>query len=327
MKVVFIYRSPKMGFSIDNVFRPIEKKMNEKCEVDSITFSKQNYSLSAIIENIMKVRKYMKKNPNAIIHITGTENYLLPFLRKYKTVVTVHDLGFYTAHKKTLRLYLKFPLWISSLRLADKVTFISEKSLKEAQELVKFKKGQTCVVMNPVSDVFVPNLDYCFNEQNPTILSIGTGKNKNLERTILAIKDIQCHLRIVGALNAEQKNLLKENSINFSQVENISNEQIIKEYQNCDIVCFPSIHEGFGMPIIEGQAIGKAVVTSDVSPMKEIANGSCSLVNPLDVKSIHDGIINAISNHRKYEQLGKENVKRFSVDIKTQEYFNIYQTL
>ena len=81
------------------------------------------------------------------------------------------------------------------------------------------------------------------------------------------------------------------------------------------------------MPIIEGQAMGKAIVTSNISPMKEIANDSCSLVNPLDVKSIKKGILDAIKNHSKYEELGKINVKRFYLDAKVDEYFNLYQKL
>lgn len=327
MKILFIYRCPKMGFSIGNVFKPIEENISKKCECDNITFTKANYRPLTLIENIMCVRKYMRKNPNTIIHITGTENYLLPFIKRYKTVVTVHDLGFYTESKKTLRSYLKYILWIKSLNLADKVTFISRKSFDEAEKLVNFNKNQTCVIMNPVSDRFVTSSNKKFNHVKPRILHIGTKSNKNLERTIEAIKNISCHLRIIGRLNNEQKELLKKYNIDFSQDQDISNSQIIEEYKSCDIVCFASIYEGFGMPIIEGQAIGKVVVTSNISPMNEIANGSCPLVNPFDVKSIEKGILDAIKNHEKYKKLGKINAKRFSLESKSKEYFNLYKEL
>ena len=81
------------------------------------------------------------------------------------------------------------------------------------------------------------------------------------------------------------------------------------------------------MPIIEGQALGKAVVTSNISPMKEIANDTCVLVDPFSVDSIKNGIIEAINNHSKYEELGKINVKRFSLDRKVEEYYNLYKKL
>lgn len=326
MKVVYIYRCPKMGFSIGRVFKPIEKKMKEKCECDSITFENETYDIISLAKNIRYVQKYMKKNTDTIIHITGTEHYLLPFLKKHKTVCTVHDLGFYTSRKKTLRVLLKFPLWIYSLKLAKKVTFISEKSLKEANELVNLKKNQTCVIMNPVSSEFKLSLKE-FNKKCPIILIIGTGSNKNVERTIEALNGIKCKLRIVGPLRGKQKELLENYNIQYSQTEKITDEQVIEEYQKCDIVSFASEHEGFGMPIIEGQASGKVVVTSDISPMKEIANGSCVLVNPFSVSSIKDGILNAIKNYSYYQKLGIENVKRFSVDEKVEEYFKIYKTL
>ena len=81
------------------------------------------------------------------------------------------------------------------------------------------------------------------------------------------------------------------------------------------------------MPILEGQASGKVIVTSDISPMREIANGSCVLVNPFEVESIRNGIKKAIKEHSYYEQLGQENVRRFSLNLKSEEYYELYKSL
>ena len=107
----------------------------------------------------------------------------------------------------------------------------------------------------------------------------------------------------------------------------ISDEELLEEYRNCDIVNFPSLYEGIGMPIIEGQATGRVVVTSNLSPMKDVAGGASILVNPRDVLSIRKGYIEAINNGDKYVEKGLENVKRFSVSSITIQYFNLIKEL
>ena len=80
---------------------------------------------------------------------------------------------------------------------------------------------------------------------------------------------IDCHLRIIGKIDINIQTLLDENKIDYTNAFNLSDNEIIEEYKKCDIVNFPSTHEGFGMPIIEGQAIGRVVLTSDLSPMNQ----------------------------------------------------------
>ena len=118
-----------------------------------------------------------------------------------------------------------------------------------------------------------------------------------------------------------------DNNIEYSTCYNISDEELLEEYRNCDIVNFPSLYEGFGMPIIEGQATGRVVVTSNLSPMKDVAGGASILVNPRDVLSIRKGYIEAINNGDKYVEKGLENVKRFSVSSITIQYFNLIKEL
>ena len=95
MKILFIYRHPSMGFSIGKVFRPIEEEMKKYAEVDSIYMQTSQYSLNSIWQNIKTTRKAINSKKYDIVHITGTEHYLIPFLLGEKVVVTVHDLGHY----------------------------------------------------------------------------------------------------------------------------------------------------------------------------------------------------------------------------------------
>lgn len=324
MKILYIYRSPQMGFSIEKVFRPIEKEMKKYNDVESISFYKGNYNIISLIKNIFLVKKYLKKRRFDIIHITGSEHYLLPFLFKYKTIVTVHDLGFYTNHKRSIRRLWKKILWINTLHYAKYVTFISEFSQKEALKLVQLHKSS--VIHNPISKDFQP-FSKKFNSINPCILHIGTMPNKNLYNTIEALKGFPCKLRIIGKLSEEEKEHLQRNHINYSNAYNLSDQEIIQEYQQCDIVNFPSLYEGFGMPILESQSIGRVVITSNLSPMKDIANDSAVLVDPTNINSIREGYKKAIKQYEKYIEKGFENVKRFQLEQITLKYNQIYHSL
>lgn len=324
LKVLYIYRHSDMGYSIGRVFKPIEEEMRKYCEVDAVYMPVPNYSLKGLWKNIRTARKAVKQKHYDIVHITGAEHYLIPFLNGHRLIVTVHDLGFYTNHPKTIKQRWKSLLFIKTLKWADCVTFISEKSKSEALKLVTLKK--TLVISDTIGTDFelYPKQ---INTQKPVVLQLGTKDNKNLLRTIAALNGVSCHLRIIGPLSTEQVEALKSNDIEYSNVSNLTDAQIIEEYKSCDIVSLPSLYEGFGMPIIEGQAIGRAVVTSDVEPMNKVAGNSAVLVNPTDIKSIREGFIRAIENQQHYIHLGMQNVKRYRLDKITQEYYNLYQSL
>ena len=326
MKILYVYRHPNMGYSIGKVFRPIEEEMKKHAEVDSIYLPVPNYCLKGLWKNIRYALKHCKKNKYDVIHITGTEHYLLPFLQNKKTVITVHDLGFFTNNKFSYRNILKYFLWIKTLPLASHVTFISEKSKNEALQLVKFKDGEYSVIMNPVGREFSAQ-PKDINKSCPTILHIGTGINKNIESTAIALKDFPCKLRIVGKLTDKQKFILNLYNINYKCISNLTDEEILQEYRNCDAVNFPSLYEGFGMPIIEGQSIGRPVLTSNISPTKEVAANAAVLVEPTSPESIRNGYETLLKNSEKYIEKGFENIKRFSLSRISKEYFEIYNKI
>lgn len=218
-----------------------------------------------------------------------------------------------------LRIYLP-------VKASDCVTCISETTKRE---ILKYVKADIHVVYNPLDSHY----DFCpkeFNAIKPVVLHIGTGWNKNLQKTIKALAGVQCHLRIVGKLSDVDVKLLKENNIEYSNVCNISDEEMLQEYKKCDIVNFPSIYEGFGMPIIEGQAIGRCVVTSNITPMTEIADGAALLVNPHSIDDIRHAYKKIISNSELRQSLiskGMKNIERFKLEKICNDYMNLYKQL
>ena len=137
-------------------------------------------------------------------------------------------------------------------------------------------------------------------------------------------------MRIIGQISDSDLNLLHKYNIDFSNSYNLTDDDLLNEYEKCDIINFPSTHEGFGMPIIEGQATGRLVVTSNISPMKEVAGLGACLCDPYSVQSIRDTYLK-ILHDEKYRnekiRLGLENVKQYRSDIIANKYINLYNSL
>ena len=326
MRILYIYRSKDAGRSIRRVFEPIRKALNKECLVDSIYLPIATASPVDILRNIQFVKKYLRGKQYDIIHITGQVNYLLWPLRKYRTIVTVHDLGFYTCIASGLKKKLLYLFFILPLKYADRVTFISDKSCQEACELIKLPRQIQSVVNNPVnpSFVFTPKI---IDKNKPVILHIGTKENKNLPRVLEAVAGIQCKLHIIGSVNEDIQRRISELAIDVEIKNNVSDAEILQAYKECDVVCFPSLYEGFGMPIIEGQAIGRPVVTSDLLPMNRIAGKGAVLVNPYSAEDIRKGLISALDNYDSLVNEGLENVKQFSLSNIVKEYKSIYTSI
>ena len=145
-----------------------------------------------------------------------------------------------------------------------------------------------------------------------------------------ALRDISCHLRIVGELTPKQIAVLPECGIQYSFVSNVSDVQIVEEYQRCDMLVFVSIYEGFGLPILEAQATGRPVVASNIMSMPEVAGDTACLVDPFDVAAIRDGILKVIGDPMYCEELvrgGFENVERFRPKKIAAQYVELYKNI
>ncbi len=108
------------------------------------------------------------------------------------------------------------------------------------------------------------------------ILVVGTTKNKNVDLIYSLIPEFpQCEFIFIG----EYYNLF--NYKNFFSLSNLSDSDLILQYKQSHILLFPSLSEGFGMPIIESQYFGLPVITSKFEPMYSVAgNDSALFVNP-----------------------------------------------
>ena len=321
--VNLIFRMKNADYSIEKVFKPLQPIFDKHFVVDDCYVPYYKVSLWSIISN-MWVAFCHRKDIN---HITGVMHYCALLLPKKNTIITIHDLnlpGVGLKRKILMWLFVQLPV-----KRANYITCITEATKRELLDECPNASGKVSVIYNPIS----PEFKYSkkeFDVENPRILHIGTRANKNLERVIEALNGVNCCLVIIGQLSNNQKLLLQANHINYINKFRLTDQEILSEYNSCDIVSFPSLYEGFGMPIIEGQAIGRPVLTSHRAPMTEISGDAVIYVDPESVDSIRQGFLEMIRNESLRKNIvakGLNNVKRFDAEVIAEKYMALYSII
>jgi glycosyltransferase involved in cell wall biosynthesis len=318
---ILVFRKPKREFhSIEKVFEKLEPHLNTQ-KKSLPYFSK---GIRNRIGNIVALWKYRHK----VIHVTGHDHYLLWFPFK-KAILTIHDIEA-LKRKKGIRQWIFKKLWFDlPIRNARLITTISEFSKHEIQSLGPYKTPIK-IVYNPLTISESPINSKEFNKSKPTILHLGVKPNKNLARLLFALKDISCTLKVIGK---PQENMLQHASamgVDLKYDDNVSETEIIKAYQAADLLAFVSTYEGFGLPIIEAQAMGCPVLTSNVASMPEIAGEGALFIDPFSVQSIKEGVLKIIEEDELRIKLiykGRENIKRFNLSYIASQYIQLYEEI
>jgi glycosyltransferase involved in cell wall biosynthesis len=271
-----------------------------------------------------------RRRGRALLHVTGDVHYaslLCPFS---KTVITVHDCVVLRRGRGFKRFVLRM-LWFElPLRLASAVTVISEQTKRDVLALVSIPERKITVIPNFVDPAFVFS-ERAFAGERPRILHVGTTPNKNLERVIASLRGIPCVLVIVGSLPSSISRHLRDNEICYENFVDVDHATIARLYGDADLISFPSTYEGFGMPILEGQAVGRPVLTSDLEPMRSVAgHDGAVLVDPQSVAAIRDGFLRLLESSALRNRLienGRANCRRFTLQAVAARYRELYRTL
>ncbi len=325
-KVLFVERKPFDSFSIERAFRDIAGALPSDIAPEFIQLPYGNRLLDTI-RNLLLFRKRSAD----IYHITGQVHYIGLRFSRDNTILSIMDVRFLYRPAGLRRwmlkkLYLDWPVG----RL-DIITAISEETKREIVKHTGCRPDKVHVLDLPVTPSGRKPPEREFNTAEPVILQVGTMENKNLPNLVGALNGLKCKLRIVGRLSDGQAKILAESELSYVNLVDLSEEQVWDEYENADIVTFCSLYEGFGLPIIEAQSLGKPVITSDRSPMTETAGpGGALFVDPTDHKAIRAGIDKLIADGDLREDLrriGLKNVERFSPQVVAKEYAALYRKL
>ena len=297
----------------------------------SISFSTEyfNYgggSISARIHDLVSVTLKSRKQLN---HVIGDFNYATLLMPGSSTILTIHDLyRLYVHNTSPFKAFIFKWLWLRlPIAKSGVVTAVSQCTKDEILKYSNCRPDKIRVIYNCISTDFKP-APKIFNKIKPVLLQVGTRENKNLDRTIQAIAGLSCKLDIIGEPKSETLQLLKLYEIDYSWATNLSRAAVIQKYVACDMLVFVSTFEGFGMPIIEANAVERPVVTSNVSSMPEIAGNAACLVDPLNIASIRQGIRKVLEDDVYREGLvaaGRKNKQRFEAATIANQYAQLYE--
>ena len=322
--LLFRKRSPRFN-SIEEIFRNLSAALKGQFSIEELHLK---YFSNGILNKLRNVFFTAGLSGSRLLHVTG-EIYYACLLFRGKLIVTVHDIGSLRSGSKLKRTFIKLFWFQLVANKADAITIISESSRAEYLGEVSVDPSKVHVIHNPAPSSF----KYQPKEPMagiPVLLQIGTKPNKNLERLITAIAGIDCTLRIIGKLTEQQRQLLEKHHISYESFFGITAEEVYRLYVECDVVTFVSTYEGFGMPIIEAQAVGRAVITSAVSSMPEVAGRGALLVDPYKVQDIREGILRIINDQpfrKALIEAGRVNVERFHVNHISRQYAQLYNQI
>ena len=327
MKVIHFNRKKRLNsnYSIEGIYSSLRNTLNDKIKIATIECPFTSNGFFRRLYNCI----YAAFKQEDINHVTGDVHYLNLFFKKKGSVLTIHDCGPLYRLKGIKHFILKLFWYTIPVSRAEYIVAVSKSTKTEILKYVKCEQDKIKVIYNPVSPLFV-RADKEFNKGNPVILQVGTALNKNLSRLIKALQGVNCKLVIIGKLSTEQLEKLAANKIDYKNYIGLTGEEVFEQYKACDILAFVSTHEGFGMPIIEANAVGRPVITGNLLSMPEVAGDAACIVDPFNSDEIKKGIQKIINDDIYRNDLiekGYRNVQKFNRDIISNQYFELYWKL
>lgn len=300
--------------------------------------SNQQNPFFRLYYDYIKLPRLLKKHKMDVFHgLKGVG----PKTTKVKTIITVHDLyvlrypNFASVKDKIYWKYISLRqikrsdkiIAVSSSTKSDLITFLKIepekiKVIYESfnKELYKIRENAKERVINHLEKKSI------FIQDTKIILNVNTIQpRKNIVNLIKAFNIIAPHfedyiLIIAGRIGWKTRKIFEEykkspfkERIHF--IGFAPDEIVADLYNIAKVFVYPSFYEGFGLPILEAQACGCPVVTSNISSMPEVAGDGAELIDPNNAEDIANSVIKILDDKEYRNKLikkGFENIKRFS---------------
>ncbi|MBS1825118.1 MAG: glycosyltransferase family 4 protein [Acidobacteria bacterium] len=252
-------------------------------------------------------------------------------------VVTFHDLFVLTGEYSTPEFRMRFSQQArDAAERADRIICVSAFTASQVRNLLQVPENKLRVVWHGVHlpvDSIPGDM-----QRRPVILHVGAIQSrKNIIRLVEAFESMPSPWRLVLAgsegFGAEAIRHRIADSPARQRIEltgYIDDERLEDLYRTSRMLAFPSLDEGFGIPLLEAMAYGLPILTSNGSALREVAEGAALLVDPSKTQQIRDGMQELARNadlRQQLRQKGLERAKENSWGMAAQKTWQVYQEL
>ncbi len=268
------------------------------------------------------------------VDVFHSSDWTQPPSRAFK-VTTVHDLSPIIFPESTKKDVIRNIPKTHMARLnlvkkeVDRIIVPSNATKKDLLEM-NFNEAKIRIIPEAVEEEFKPatneEIDRAkrkFNLTRPYLLTIGVGGRKNTDNLVRAFENVRAKQRLDlilvggGSYNADSTRGTRP-------IGHITNPELSAIYSGAEALVYPSLYEGFGLPILQAFACGCPVLTSNISSMPEVAGDAAVLVDPKSVDSITEGIRMVLKEKEDLIKKGFKRVKDFSWEKTARETLKVY---
>lgn len=275
-------------------------------------------------------------------------NHILPCISNTGMVLTIHDMIAFSKWYKPISRFRVQRLLKTSAKRAHKIITVSENSKRDIIKILGVPEEKVKVIYNGIDDVYEPiddkrGLDFVKTRYGITsrfILHVGSlNPRKNIPRLIDAYNMLpaeilkEYELVIVGKKSwkadkifAKTKKLGLEDRVIFTGF--VADSDLPLLMNAADLLAFPSLYEGFGIPPLEAMACGTPVVASNTSSIPEVVGDAALLFDPYNVEEIANAMYRALTNEQLRDELrqkGFKRAKQFSWEKAARETLAVYE--
>lgn len=321
-------------FFFSSLRRPVPEDLKSKIKnLKSYKFPPTILELLWNKLHVLSAEKFTGK-----LDVFHTSDWLEPPVSCSK-VTTIHDLALYkypqTFPKKIILNQKRKLKWVK--KESKLIIAVSQSTKDDIVEILGISDKKIKVVHEACDSSFskqpeakIEKTKKKYGIEGKYLLAVGTREpRKNLRRVmdayrILGINNLE--LVVVGKFGwGDDIKDVNSKMPNVKFVGYVPKEDLPALYSGSECFVYPSLYEGFGLPILEAMNCGTPVITSNISSMPEVSGKAAVLVNPEEAEDIAEGIKEALEKRKDLIKKGKERAKEFSWEKTAKETLKIYQ--